>query len=91
MPVYFNSKLYLSITKKEARTEHEIRTENCSDTCQHFVLTLTKNDLTHAKTYSVTLNFDRLSKIKVEIVQVNNKVFRKCQKSNCHVILWLAV
>ena len=54
-------------------TEHEIRTEKCSDTCQHN-LTSTKNDLTSVETYTIALNFGLdTCQIKVGIVQVNTK------------------
>ena len=48
--------MYISTTY----TELEIRTEKCSDTCQHnikFVLTFTKNDLTLVETYTTALKF----------------------------------
>ena len=64
-----------------SKTEREIRTEKCSDTCQHnikFVLTFTKNDLTLVETYTITLKFGLdTCQIKVGIVQVNAKCGRK--------------
>ena len=62
-------------------TEHEIRTEKCSDICQHkikVVLTFTKNDLTLVETYAITLDLCLdMCQIKVRIVQVNTKSARK--------------
>ena len=59
MVVYFEKKEY-KVNNQLA--EHDVRTEKCSDTCQHnikFVLTFAKKDLTLAETYarSIALNF----------------------------------
>ena len=62
-------------------TELEIRTEKCSDTCQHnirFVLTFTKNDLTLVETSAIALNIGLdTCQNKVGIVQVNTKSRQK--------------
>ena len=70
--------------------ELEIRTENCSDTCQHnirFVLTFYQ---TLVETYAVALNFGSdMCQIKVRIVQVNTKSGGKCQMFDCYVLIFM--
>ena len=60
-------------------TEHEIRTEKCSDTCQIKINLLT---------CTIALYFGSdICQIKLGFVQVNPKVLRKGQMSNCYFIL----
>ena len=57
--------------------EHEIRTEKCSDTCQHkikFALTFSRNDQTLVEICTVALYFGSdICQIKLGFVQVNPK------------------
>ena len=61
--------------------EHEIRTEKCSDACQHkikFVLTFSGNDQTLVEICTVALHFGSdICQIKLGFVQVNSKSARK--------------
>ena len=71
--------------------EHEIRTENCSDTCQHkdkIFLTFTKNDLTLIDIYAIT--FGRMSDQSANCTGQHQKC-SKSQMSDCYFVLCICI
>ena len=79
--VFLTFKSLLQAENSMTGTEHEIRTEKCSDTCQHkikFVLTFSRNDQMLIEICIVALYFGSdICQIKLEFVHVNAKSARK--------------